>query len=119
MKHSEKIIPVAAALTALSAFACCLPLGIVAAAGAMGLGAILEPFRPRLLGAILEPFRPRLLGLSVAFLVIGLFQLYRSGGTCQRRSRLSIAMLCVAAVIVVGVTLFPQLVAGFLAGQLP
>ena len=107
MKHSEKIIPVAAALTALSAFACCLPLGIVAAAGAMGLG------------AILEPFRPRLLGLSVAFLVIGLFQLYRSGGTCQRRSRLSIAMLCVAAVIVVGVTLFPQLVAGFLAGQLP
>ena len=76
MKHSEKIIPVAAALTALSAFACCLPLGIVAAAGAMGLG------------AILEPFRLRLLGLSVAFLVIGLFQLYRSGGTCQRRSRL-------------------------------
>lgn len=87
MKHSEKIMPVAAAITVLSALACCLPLGIVAAVGAAGLG------------VILEPFRHWLLGLSIAFLVIGLLQLYRSGGTCQRRSRTNIAMLAVAAVI--------------------
>lgn len=107
MKHSEKVMPIAAALTALSVLACCLPLGIIAAVGAAGLG------------VILEPLRHWLLGLSVAFLAIGLLQLYRSRGTCQRRSWTNIATFCVAAAIVVGVTIFPQLLAGLLADHLP
>ena len=50
MKHSEKITPVAAAVSALSTMACCLPSGIAAAAGAAGLGVVLEPFRSWLMG---------------------------------------------------------------------
>jgi hypothetical protein len=44
MKHSEKITPEAAAISALSTMACCLPSGIAAAAGAAGLGAVVENF---------------------------------------------------------------------------
>jgi len=52
MKHTEKITPVAAAVSALSTIACCLPSGIAAAAGAAGLGVVVEPLRPWLVGLI-------------------------------------------------------------------
>ena len=50
MKHSEKIAPAAAVISAFSTLTCCLPLGIAAAAGAAGLGVLVEPLRPWLIG---------------------------------------------------------------------
>jgi hypothetical protein len=87
--------------------ACCLPLGIAAAAGAGGLAMVLEPVRPWLLVA------------SGVFLAVGLGQLYLSRKACARRSRATIALFWIAAVLVVGTMLFPQMVAGFLADRMP
>jgi hypothetical protein len=103
MKHSEKITPVAAALSALSTLACCLPSGIAAAAGAAGLG------------VVIEPLRPWLVGLSITLLVAGFLQLYGSNRVCQPRGPVSIALLLISATIVIGVLVFPQLTAGLFA----
>ena len=107
MKHSEKIMPVAAVVTAVSSMACCLPLGFAAAAGAGGLAVVLEPLRPWLLAA------------SGVFLAIGAVQLYRRRGSCARRSRTTVALFWIAAVVVLGLMIFPQTVAGILADRLP
>jgi hypothetical protein len=63
--------------------------------------------------------RPWLIVLAAAFLAIGLIQLYRSKGACQRRSRTTVAMFWTAAIIVLLVMVFPQALAGFLADLLP
>ncbi len=105
MKHSDKVMSTAAALAALSSLACCLPPAIMAAAGFAGLG------------VVIAPLAPWMLGLSVIFLAIGLAQLYRSGRTCRTHSRISLVMFSFAAAVVLGITLFPQLVAGFLADR--
>jgi len=107
VKHGEKLAPVAALLSALSCVACCLPFGIAAAAGAAGLS------------VVLDSFRHGLLGVSAALLLFGLWQLYRSRGTCQRRTRSGIAVFWICAVVVGMVALVPQVVAGLLAGSLP
>jgi hypothetical protein len=108
VKLSEKIAPVAAVTAALSTLLCCLPLGFLAMAGVTaGFGAALSSYRPWLLGA------------AALFLGFGLFQMYRARGTCQRRSRVSIVLYCMALVVVGGVALFPQAVAGFLADIVP
>jgi mercuric ion transport protein len=107
LKLSEKIAPLAAVLGVFSSIACCLPFGIAAAAGAAGLG------------VALEPLRPWLIGLSVILLAFGLWQLYRSKGACLRRSRLSVAIFWVSALMVLAFILFPQAVASFLADRLP
>jgi hypothetical protein len=107
VKHSEKITPVAAAVSALSTIACCLPSGIAAAAGAAGLG------------VVIEPLRPWLVGLSIALLVLGFVQLYRSNRSCHRRSPASIAVFSISAIVVVGILLFPQITAGLLASVFP
>jgi hypothetical protein len=107
MKRSEKIAPAAAVISALSTLACCLPLGIAAAAGAAGLG------------VLVEPLRPWLIGLSIALLGVGFTQLYRSRGTCQRRSRASVAVFWFSAIVVLTTLVFPQALAGVLADLLP
>ncbi len=107
MRLPEKIAPLAAVLGVFTSMACCLPFGIAAAAGAAGLV------------VALEPLRPWLIGLSVILLAFGLWQLYRSKGACQRRSRSSVAIFWVSALIVLGFILFPQAVASFLADRLP
>ena len=103
MKHSERFTALFAALSAVSTMICCLPLGIAAAAGAAGFG------------VVLQPLRPWLLTLSAALLVIGFVQLARSGRVCRQRSSVSILVLLVSAMIVGGIILFPQAVAGILA----
>jgi hypothetical protein len=88
--------------------ACCLPLGIAAAAGAAGLS------------VALEPLRPWMMAISGALLLFGLWQLYRRKGVmCQRRSRLSVAVFWVCAALVLVMMLMPQVVAGLLADRLP
>jgi uncharacterized membrane protein YidH (DUF202 family) len=107
MKHSEKITPLAAAVSALATIACCLPSGIAAAAGAAGLG------------VVVEPLRSWLVGLSIALLVVGFVQLYRSNRSCRRRSPASIAVFSISAIVVATILLFPQISAGLLASVTP
>jgi mercuric ion transport protein len=107
MRLSEKFAPVAAVLSVLTSIACCLPFGIAAAAGAAGLG------------VALQPLRPWLIGLSVVLLAFGLWQLYRSRGSCQRRSRTNVAIFWLSASVVLAFILFPQVVASLLADRLP
>jgi cytochrome bd-type quinol oxidase subunit 2 len=106
MKHSEKITPVAAVLSTLSTLACCLPSSIAAAAGSAGLG------------VVVEPLRPWLLALSIALLVLGFVQLYRTNRICQRRSLVSIAVFVMSAILVLGALVFPQITAGLLSSVL-
>jgi hypothetical protein len=83
--------------------ACCLPFGIAAAAGSAGLG------------LILEPLRPYLMAVSGGLLLFGLWQLYRGGRTCQRRSRTSIAIFWTCAALVIVMMMVPQFLANLLA----
>ena len=103
MKHAEKITSAAAAFSAVSTLVCCLPSGIALAAGAAGLG------------AVIEPVRPWLMALSIALLVLGFLQLYRSNRACQRRSPVSIALFLISAIVVLGVLVFPQFTAELFA----
>ena len=107
MKHSEKIAPIAAVISVFSTIACCLPLGILAAAGAASLS------------AVLAPLRWWLIGLSVVLLAFGMWQLYGGKQVCRRRSRASQAIFWLSALMVLALALFPQAVAGFLADRLP
>jgi hypothetical protein len=103
VKHSEKLAPVAAVVSALSCMACCLPFGIAAAAGTAGLS------------LVLEPIRPYLMAVSGALILFGVWQLYRRGASCQRRSRISIAVFWTCAAVVAAMMIAPQIVANFLA----
>ena len=107
MKHSERVTPLVAAVSALSTLVCCLPLGVAAAAGTAGLS------------VVLEPLRPWLVGMSIALLAIGSVQLYRSNRNCRRRSPASLAVLLLSAIVVVAVILFPQIIASVLANVVP
>ena len=106
MRVTERLAPVGAAVTALATLACCLPFGIAGAVGALGLSVVL---------ASLQPW---FIGLSVIFLGVGVFQLYRAQKSCQRRSRLSLVLFGLSATIVVGVLAFPQKVAELMANYL-
>jgi hypothetical protein len=103
VKHAEKLAPVAAVASALSCMACCLPLGIAAAAGLAGVA------------AVLEPVRGWLMAIAASLLLFGLWQLYRKPRVCRPRSRVSVAIFWSCAVVVALVTIAPQLVAGWLA----
>jgi hypothetical protein len=107
VKHAEKVAPVAAAASALATLACCLPLGIAAAAATASLGAVMSEYRSWLLGG------------SAVLLVIGVVQLKRVRRTCATRTRGSMVILAVSTTIVVLVALFPQVVAGLIADWMP
>jgi len=107
MKHSEKIAPVAAALTGLATLACCLPMGFAAAAVTAGLS------------TVVAAYQPWFLGLSVVLLAVGLVQLNQVQRTCSRRPYASFVVFGLSAVIVLLVVLFPQVIAGMLADWLP
>ena len=105
MKTVERAAPAAAILVALSALACCLPFGIVGALGLAGISVWIAPLRPWLLGA------------ALSLLVLGFWQIYRRGKQCStRRSSVSVALFWVAVAVLLLVTMFPQLIANWLAG---
>ncbi len=96
----------AAMVSSVATISCCLPLGFAAALGAAGAS------------AFLTKLRPWLLGLSVMLLGIGLWQ-QRRAAQCEARGRLLGKILFWAAVaVVLGMILFPQQIAGFLADRL-
>jgi len=103
MRLTEKLTPVAAAMSALATLACCLPLGIAGAVGALGLS------------VALEKLRPWLIGLAVVLLGVSAFQMYRGQKSCRRRSRLSLVLLALSATVVLAVILFPKKLAELLA----
>ena len=105
MKPSTKVMPVAAVVTALSTLACCLSLSLTAAAGIASLRIAIE--------------RNWLVGISTIFLAVGLFQLYRFKRNCRKSSRSGIVVFVLAAIIVLGVSLFPQAIAVVLADLFP
>jgi uncharacterized membrane protein YidH (DUF202 family) len=103
VRVTERLAPVAGAISALATLACCLPLGIAGAVGALGLS------------VALEALRPWLIGIAVLLLSVGLFQLYQGQRKCQRRSPLSLILFGLSAAIVLAVMIFPQKVAELLA----
>ena len=92
-----------AILTSLLALGCCLPLPFLGAAGLAGGSVFLA-------GA-----RPWLLGLSIVLLGVGFFQVYRGLRCRARQSRIAILLLGVAAVVVVLLILYPQVIASAIA----
>ena len=107
MKPSTKVMPVAAAITALSTLACCLPLSLSAAFGIATVS------------VVLEPYRSGLIAISIVFLAIGAFQLYRFKRTCRKNSVSDIVVVVLSGIIVVGLLLFPQAMAVLLADLFP
>jgi hypothetical protein len=103
VKHGEKLAPAAALVSALSCMACCLPLGFAAAAGVAGVA------------VVLEPVRPWMMAISAGLLLFGLWQLYRRPKVCRPRSRFSVGIFWVCAVVVLSLIVAPQLIAGWLA----
>jgi hypothetical protein len=105
VKAVERGAPAAAILAALSALACCLPFGMVGALGLAGISVWIAPLRPWLLGA------------AVLLLAVGFWQIYRRGNQCStRRSTASVGLFWLAVIVVALVTIFPQLIANWLAG---
>lgn len=94
---------VGAMLTSLLTLSCCLPLPFLGAAGMAGASVFLA-------GA-----RPWLLGLSIIFLGLGFFQVYRGMRCRARQSKTAIVLLGLATVVVVLLILFPQVIASALA----
>jgi hypothetical protein len=93
--------------SSLATMGCCLPLGFAAALGTAGAS------------AFLERMRPWLLGMSVVLLGVGFWQQRQAKQCAARRSYLSEVMLWSAVVVVLGMILFPQEIAGFIADRFP
>jgi len=104
MKVAEKATPIAAVVAALSTLACCMPLGLLGAAGLTGFA--IWAGRYRLLFLV----------LAFAFLIVGSVQLYAGRKACRTRSKASVITFWVAVAVVLVIFLFPQVVASLLAG---
>src|SRR5713226_3033056 len=99
MRVAERATPVAAVIAVLSTLSCCLPLTFLGALGLAGASVRLQSLRPWLLVS------------AVILLGIGFIQLYVRRNQCEKRSRLSIALFWSAALVVLLVILFPQVIA--------
>jgi hypothetical protein len=104
MRVVERVAPVAAVVASLATLACCLPFAFLGAVGLAGASVKLQLARPWLLA-----------GAGV-LLVVGFVQLYLRRNQCRTRSRLTLALFWSAALIVLLVILFPQLLANLIAG---
>jgi len=104
MQRTEIVAAASGAVaTALATVACCLPTGMLAAAGLTGVA------------ATLAGGHRWLLLLSFVLVGAGGVQAYRANRCATKPGRLVLTLLAIAAAIVVLVTLFPQVIAGFLA----
>lgn len=95
-----------AVVSSLASIACCLPLGFVAALGAAGAS------------AFLLKYRGWLLALSVVLLGIGFWQRRRVKQCSAKPSVAGAVFLWIAVIVVAGMIIFPQQVAGFIADHL-
>jgi hypothetical protein len=104
MKVIERATPVAAVLAALATMSCCLPFGFLTALGLAGASVRLQAARPWLIGG------------ACVLMCVGCVQLYRGRNQCKKRSPVSIALFWIAAVVVLLIILFPQVIASLIAG---
>lgn len=95
---------VGAIVSSLATIGCCLPLAFAAALGA---GAA---------GAFFATLRPWLLALSVALIGLGFWQQHRARQCAVRGRLLGKVFLWAAVILVLGMVLFPQQIAGIIAG---
>ncbi len=95
----------AAILSSLATIMCCLPLGFAAALSA---GAA---------SAFFTTLRPWLLGLSVVLLGLGFWQQHRAKQCAVRGRFVGSILLWAAVIVVLGMILFPQQIAGFIADR--
>jgi hypothetical protein len=95
----------AAIVSSFAALSCCLPLGFAAALGA---GAA---------SAFFTTLRPWLLGLSVLLLGVGFWQQHRVKQCAVRGRVVGTVLLWTAVIVVLGMILFPQQIAAFLADK--
>ena len=107
MKHTEKIAPVVAALSALATLTCCLPIAFLAGTASASLAIVAGSYRWSFLGA------------SVVLLAVGAVQLVQERRACRPSGAASLGILGVSATIVLIVVLFPQMIAGLLADWMP
>jgi len=89
----------AAILSSVVTISCCLPLGFAAA-------------------LFLTTLRPWFLGLSIVLLGFGFWQQRRARQCAVRGRLLSNVLLWTAVVVVLGMILFPQEIAAFIADRL-
>lgn len=94
---------VAAIVSSLATIGCCLPLGFAAALSA------------GVTSAFFTTLRPWLLGLSVVLLGFGFWQQHRAKQCAVRGRWIGNTLLWAAVVVVAGMILFPQQVAGLIA----
>jgi hypothetical protein len=107
MKQATGISASAAAIvSSFATISCCLPLGFAAALGA---GAA---------SAFFTTLRPWLLGLSIALIAVGFWQQHRAKQCAVRGRMIGKILLWTAVVVVLGMVLFPQEIAGFIADRL-
>jgi hypothetical protein len=97
----------AAILSSVATISCCLPLGFAAA---LGTGAA---------SAFVATLRPWLLGLSIALLALGFWQQHGAKQCPIRGRRIGNFVLAAALVVVLGMILFPQEIAAFIADRFP
>jgi hypothetical protein len=103
-KVAERATPLVAAVTALAAFACCVPLGFAGAIGVLALGSLFEALQPWFMAT------------AVTLLALSAWLSYRARHSCRTRGRrFSLAVLSLSATVVLLVLFFPQTVAGWIA----
>jgi len=106
LERGTFVSSIAALGSVIAAMSCCLPVGsFLVAAGAAGAG------------RLLAPLRPWLFGVSIGALILGFAQAYGRSHCSLRRNPATVVLLWFAAAVVLGLLLFPQVVAGFLADQ--
>lgn len=94
---------VVAILSSVATISCCLPIGFAVALGA-GTAS-----------AFFTTLRPWLLGMSIALLALGFWQQHRAKQCAIRGRWVGSVLLWAAVAVVVGMILFPQEIAAFLA----
>jgi hypothetical protein len=106
MKQGSGIsVSVGAILSSLASLSCCLPVGF---AVALGAGAA---------SAFLTTLRPWLLGFSVVLIGLGFWQQRRATQCAVKGRVVGQVLLWAAVAVVLGMILFPQQIAGFLADR--
>src|SRR5215469_3068387 len=107
MKQSTGIsASLAAILSSVATISCCLPLGFAAA---LGVGAA---------SAFFATLRPWFLGLSIVLIGVGFWQQHRAKQCAVRGRWIGNVLLWAAVAVVLGMILFPQEIAAFIADQL-
>jgi FtsH-binding integral membrane protein len=96
---------VVAILSSVATIGCCLPLGFAAALGASAAS------------AFFTALRPWFLGLSIVLLGLGFWQQRRAKQCAVGGRLLGTVFLWAAVVVVLGMILFPQQIAGFIADR--